>query len=226
MIASHTLDHLVPGEIAIHRHWTAYATLVRRGRYTEAGVNGRLHILPRTLVLHPQLHLHSNVVLAAGDVCNVSMDEANFRAWRALRGAAVDRMVTLDRPPSQDEVLEAIAVAEPVEFEQPPIWLQDVFNSDISRFSEFQRDVSREHAHRQFKHHFGMPPGQFRRERHLQRAIELISSGEPLAHAAAAAGFSDQSHMTRLMVQEFGYTPARLRSKITPVQYHGAIPGD
>jgi AraC-like DNA-binding protein len=28
-----------------------------------------------------------------------------------------------------------------------------------------------------------------------------------LAHAAAAAGFADQSHMTRIFTRQFGFTP-------------------
>ena len=221
------LDQLAPGGVDIHRHWEAYATIVRGGFYVEAAIEGRLEIDPHTLVLHPQFHLHSNIVAEAGAVWNVAISVAMvpntnwFGSWRAFKGAAIDRLAASENPPRAQDVLDAIERAEEMEFEPLPPWLKDIARLDSADFARAQKQVSREHAHRTFKRHFGMAPGRYRRERQLQQAIRLFGSGHALADAAAEAGFTDQSHMTRVMTREFGVTPARFREQITPVQEAG-----
>jgi AraC-like DNA-binding protein len=44
-------------------------------------------------------------------------------------------------------------------------------------------------------------------QRRVAMARRLIARGLPLAEAAAACGFADQSHMTRLFVREYGVSP-------------------
>jgi AraC-like DNA-binding protein len=62
---------------------------------------------------------------------------------------------------------------------------------------------------RQFRAAFGTSPSRFRTMRQLDRARRLIRAGLPLAESAAAAGFADQSHMSRLFKRAYGLTPAR-----------------
>jgi AraC-like DNA-binding protein len=45
-------------------------------------------------------------------------------------------------------------------------------------------------------------------QRRVVLARRLIAHGGALADAAAAAGFADQSHMTRAFVRLLGVTPA------------------
>ena len=51
----------------------------------------------------------------------------------------------------------------------------------------------------------------------VQRARQLIEGGTPIATAAVAAGFSDQSHLTRRFKRTLGITPGvfarRVRGK-------------
>jgi AraC-like DNA-binding protein len=44
-------------------------------------------------------------------------------------------------------------------------------------------------------------------QRRVDLARRLIASGTALAQAAAASGFADQSHMTRLFVRKYGVSP-------------------
>lgn len=53
----------------------------------------------------------------------------------------------------------------------------------------------------------GLTPGAFVRSLRLRRAACLIEAGHPLAEAAAAAGFADQSHLTRVFRAVHGFTP-------------------
>ncbi|GGA51678.1 transcriptional regulator [Nitratireductor aestuarii] len=53
----------------------------------------------------------------------------------------------------------------------------------------------------------GLTPHAYLVQRRLQRARQMIAGGTTLADAAQAAGFADQSHMTRLFVRFYGMSP-------------------
>jgi len=62
---------------------------------------------------------------------------------------------------------------------------------------------------RHFRRAYGTSPDRYRTMRRLALARAAIATGEPLARAAADAGFADQSHMTRQFVRAYGLTPGR-----------------
>jgi AraC-like DNA-binding protein len=62
---------------------------------------------------------------------------------------------------------------------------------------------------REFRRAYGTSPDRYRTLRRLQLARAAIGQGEPLARAAADAGFADQSHLTRQFKRAYGLTPAR-----------------
>jgi AraC-like DNA-binding protein len=62
---------------------------------------------------------------------------------------------------------------------------------------------------RQFRAAFGTSPSRFRTLRQLDRLRCGLLRGEPLVHAALAAGFADQSHMGRQFKRAYGLTPGR-----------------
>jgi AraC-like DNA-binding protein len=62
---------------------------------------------------------------------------------------------------------------------------------------------------RQFRALHGTSPHRFQVGRRLARAQQLIAGGLSLSQAAAAAGFADQSHLTRHFTARFGLTPGR-----------------
>lgn len=67
--------------------------------------------------------------------------------------------------------------------------------------------LSRYQFLRAFTHLTGLPPHAYLLQRRMQRARRLVAAGLPLAEVAAAAGFADQSHMTRVFARHLGLTP-------------------
>lgn len=64
---------------------------------------------------------------------------------------------------------------------------------------------------RGFARAYGLPPHAYLTQLRVRRAKTLILSGAPLAEAAAAVGFADQSHLTRHFRRIVGVTPGRYR---------------
>ena len=64
---------------------------------------------------------------------------------------------------------------------------------------------------RAFRKHFGVSPKSYQIHRRVAHAQFHIAQGMDLIDAALAAGFSDQSHMTRHFVRATGLTPGQWR---------------
>ena len=68
---------------------------------------------------------------------------------------------------------------------------------------------------RVFRAHIGMPLGSYARELRLERAAaDLSSTDDRILDIALAAGFTDQSHLTRLFRRRYGVTPAQYRATV------------
>ena len=74
--------------------------------------------------------------------------------------------------------------------------------------------VSRFQLLRAFAREVGTTPHAYLIERRVRLARQLLKAGQRPAEAAAAAGFADQSHLTRAFVRQFGITPARYRAAV------------
>lgn len=75
--------------------------------------------------------------------------------------------------------------------------------------------LSRYQVLRRFEQAYGLPPHAWLLCRRAEHALRLIRSGETLSGAAAASGFADQSHMTRVFVRHHGFTPGAWRQALT-----------
>ncbi|MEC5404271.1 AraC family transcriptional regulator [Paraburkholderia sp. MPAMCS5] len=74
--------------------------------------------------------------------------------------------------------------------------------------------MSRFQLLRGFAHETGLPPHAYRMQRRVVLARQCIARGTSLADAALAAGFADQSHMTRAFVRLLGVTPANYAAAV------------
>ena len=76
-------------------------------------------------------------------------------------------------------------------------------------------DLTPEHLSRQFKVAYGLSPFQFLTTSRVRLAKERIACGSSISDAAYAAGFADQSHLTRWFNRIYGLPPgAFARSQI------------
>jgi AraC-like DNA-binding protein len=82
--------------------------------------------------------------------------------------------------------------------------------SDLAQAS----GVSRFQLLRGFARGLGVTPHAYILQRRVREARRLIVEGETLAQAAIEAGFSDQSHMTRAFIRQYGYSPGRFAATI------------
>ncbi|WP_426124730.1 AraC family transcriptional regulator [Pararhizobium sp. PWRC1-1] len=67
--------------------------------------------------------------------------------------------------------------------------------------------LSRFQVVRAFSEVTGMTPHTYLIQRRIRTVRRMIAGGTPLADAAFACGFADQSHMTRAFVRAYGITP-------------------
>ena len=81
--------------------------------------------------------------------------------------------------------------------------LATVSLADLSRESE----LSRFQVLRGFAKATGLTPHAYLVQARIHIARRLIAAGTPLAEAAFASGFADQSHMTRVFVRKYGLSP-------------------
>jgi len=67
------------------------------------------------------------------------------------------------------------------------------------------------HLVRQFTREIGIPPHIFQVQVRLERALDLLAAGNPVANVATEIGFYDQSHFTHAFKKKYGLTPNQYR---------------
>lgn len=119
------------------------------------------------------------------------------------------------------EIIALVArTDQPTRSAARPAWLATV--EDMVRAS-FARPISLDelaasvgvhpvHLGRTFRRQHGVPLGEWIRQLRLEHArVRLTESADSIADIAAASGFADQSHLTRVMHRRIGVTPAEYR---------------
>jgi AraC family transcriptional regulator len=106
---------------------------------------------------------------------------------------------------------------------KPPRWLEQARELIHGQFTEsLTHDqiatavaVHPVHLAGVFRRHYGCTIGEYARRLRVEFACRNIStSTAPLADIALAAGFSDQSHFSKVFKQLTGMTPAQFRKNL------------
>jgi AraC-like DNA-binding protein len=123
-------------------------------------------------------------------------------------------------------ILELLAVAcrsaAPKEHPEPPPWLRrarelldDCPTQSLGLAAvAAAAGVHPGHLARAFRRHYCCTPGDYLRQRRVERACLLLRGDAPLAEIALATGFADQSHFSAVFKRQTGLTPAAYRKTV------------
>jgi AraC family transcriptional regulator len=107
----------------------------------------------------------------------------------------------------------------------PPVWLRrarEAMDDAAPGSVTVERAAAEAGVHpvsltRAFRRYYGVTTSRYLRRVRVRHAARLLAeSPSPLSGIAYAAGFADQSHMTRVTRKETGATPSELRSLVRP----------
>jgi AraC family transcriptional regulator len=235
------LEHPSARRIPSHSHEQAFLCLLLGGRYREQAGRLAVEYAPGTLVFHPPGLQHEDEIGPGGGVFFlVEYAEPWLRSlrdeWRRAdlrlgrRGClapALDllREHRLGSAPlaveaAAAELLAACAAAPALRESSRPRWLSRVEerlreeSGTLPRLADLAADagVHPVHLARVFRKHRGESVGACARRLKVQRVFEQLALGErSLAEIAFDAGFTDQSHLTRVVGKVMGRPPGALR---------------
>jgi AraC-like DNA-binding protein len=177
------------------------------------------------------------------DRCGREENELEFSAavvrddWARARFADLDRLLRSAQPRNDLQLEEAVSrlIVPLVRLRSPgdrPTHLG--VNRVIERLSDDVAStptlselaaiagVSRFQLIRAVERATGLTPFALLKQNRLNEARRLIAAGLSIAEAAGAAGFSDQSHLTRSFKATYGVTPGALRD--TNLRGHSSVP--
>jgi AraC-like DNA-binding protein/quercetin dioxygenase-like cupin family protein len=200
--------------LARHTHDGACVAVMLEGSF-DLAIGGRVHHCPPSAVAtEPAGETHANSIGDQGArVAVIQPDPARTELLRPFARI-------LDHPSHRHHAGVAACAAR-----TPPPWLLRAQELVHARFREplqvgavaREVDVHPGHLARAFRQHFRMPLGSYVRRLRLEWvAAELLGSEDSLASVALAAGFADQSHLTRAFKCHTGLTPQAYRRAKPP----------
>lgn len=114
---------------------------------------------------------------------------------------------------------------KPFNERKPPRWLKsarELIHTNFNVTTTHDQianvvDVHPVHLAREFRRHYGCTIGEYVRRLRVEFACRALStSNTPLSEIAYTAGFSDQSHFTKVFRKQIGTSPAQFRASCSP----------
>ena len=187
------------------------------GGYQEAGFDGRRNLSAGHVVVHRAFDAHLDHIGAAGaEVLNLPIPECSLlpTAFAIDDPDAVARLAEIDP-------VQAATLLHPMgEVRAVSDWA-DRLAAALVRYPDqrladwaSEAGLAPETLSRGFRAAYGLTPARYRIEARVQRAMIMIEQDNVgLAAVAADAGFADQPHLTRTIVELTGQTPGNWRRK-------------
>lgn len=224
---------------ALHRDQRSRISLVLSGGFREEGPSGSARLGPGELLIKSRTVLHEDAYSPDGaTLLTVELDEDDSRlahirpdSWRQRQDAAAIRMsaMILKGVAARNVAVVEIACADLLADQDAdarrsaPAWLlrlKDEIEAagiaavDVAACAR-EAGVHPAHASRLFRQCFGASITEHARTHAVRRAIALMACpGAGLADVALAAGFCDQSHMSRAFRRVAGHTPGTHRALV------------
>lgn len=203
-------------KIQRHHHETAYAALVLRGGYVEAGDCGRIRAEPGHVLFHAAFEGHFDTIGDSGaDILNLPLssdpDYAHGRCADpdAVANAARSNLAAAAR------LLVATTARASVTLRDWPDLLAAALSSGLRvRLDHWaaEHGLNPSTVSRGFALSYGTTPKRYRLEQRGALAARAIRAGASLSDIAFASGFADQPHMSRTVRDLFGRSPGQLRN--------------
>jgi AraC-like DNA-binding protein len=203
-------------KIARHHHSGAYAAIVLRGNYVEAGDSGRFRAAPGDVLLHRRFDGHCDAIGTTGvEILNLALDGVPPVPFGRVRDAdQIVRSAARGPTAAVEEFWRQFESAAAIESDWPDLLAAALRRDEVPRLDQWADEHGLHPASlsRGFRKVYGVSPQRFRLEhRASQAARRACRSGDPLGMLAAESGFADQAHMTRAIAGLFANTPAQLR---------------
>lgn len=195
--------------------------------WSFAGELARSHpavtVEPDAIFVHDD-PLYTSAGVTAGIDLALSLMENDLSAASALEVARM-LVVYRRRVGNQSQFSASLRAQSRVgaRFAALHSWMEAHLAEDLSvdRLSE-REGMSPRHFARVFLAKTGMPPGRFVEQLRLDRARELIESGEThLQTVAALAGFGSDEHLRRAFLRRLGMTPSHYADHFAAERGHG-----
>ena len=205
-----------------HRHRGSYLALVLSGAYEEAGDRGRHRVRAGDIVFHGGFEAHLNRYDATGaEVLNLALPEWMEPRTVLMQAADPDMAVRLAEHDPQEAVHYLVATMRPLK-RNPADWpdelAMDLASNPHLRLQRWalQQGLASETVSRGFRQVYGLSPSAYRAQMRARIAWRRsMECRESLSQLAAETGFSDQSHMTRMVHLLTGRTPGKWRKYAT-----------
>ena len=212
-----------------HAHHATQIVFAPHGLFFEDGDDGGIHV--RAAVIPPRVP-HGHGACAHAAVLFVDGDDRLSRELSRNAGARCETWkrdaldVSLPRDLTAEQARALIAsLLSAVEPRQPPgaqhpaarrmcAYLDGEGRVDLATLSR-QAGLSPRQMRHTFVRDVGLPMRAYQRWRRLRRAFAAVEEGASLSAAAAAAGFADGAHLSRVFRQQFGITPTQALGSIT-----------
>lgn len=209
-----------------HRHLEPYALLLVAGAFEQTSYAGRVTVRSGDLLIQPTLDCHANRMLS-GEARVLRLPWSHVPGVGGVyRLRDVDRIVRAaerDWREASELVRLEIGQRDPVaggEADWPDMLAVDIRSRRVRHLSEWavSNGLALETVSRGFARLYGVGPARFRGEWRAREAwLQIVGTSDKLVRIAAAAGFADQAHMTRSIVELTGAPPSYWRQH-RPVQ--------
>jgi AraC-like DNA-binding protein len=202
-----------------HRHDTAYAAVVLKGSYVEAGDTGRHCVTVGDVIVHRNYESHLNRFGTHGAEVLVLPFAGDWKEPIFGQFDNPDYIVRLaERCPKRAvSALRSRLKARPPTFADWPDYLAADLIADpalcVAQWAQ-RHQMHPGSVSRGFRQQFGLTPAGFRSAARAQRAVRAVAGSQtPLAEIALTAGFADQAHMGNAVRRLTGLSPTALRRR-------------